>query len=102
MNSTRNGLRLNNFLRFFLKKKTEAIVKQLNLPIQVFVATGKSVYRKPRVGMWTYLCQQARDAVSELKKHLKFLANRKISPSKSTKTEAFLLGTLPVDPRINC
>lgn len=34
------------------KSKIEDIVQKINLPIQVFVATGYSMYRKPAIGMW--------------------------------------------------
>lgn len=41
----------------FFQQKTEAIVKKLNIPVQVFAATGKTIYRKPMTGMWNYLCE---------------------------------------------
>ena len=40
------------------RTKVEKIVKQLNVPIQVFVSTGKGVYRKPAPGMWDALQDQ--------------------------------------------
>lgn len=37
------------------KTKIEKVVKRLNVPIQVFVSTGKGIYRKPAPGMWNML-----------------------------------------------
>lgn len=37
------------------KKKIEAVVGQIGVPIQVFIALGRSIYRKPCPGMWTSL-----------------------------------------------
>ena len=34
------------------KEKIEAILNHFALPIQVFLATGKDIYRKPAPGMW--------------------------------------------------
>uniref|UniRef100_A0A8C6UA51 Polynucleotide kinase 3'-phosphatase n=1 Tax=Neogobius melanostomus TaxID=47308 RepID=A0A8C6UA51_9GOBI len=45
------------------KSKVEDILATLKLPVQVFVATGPGVYRKPVVGMWTYLCEKANEGV---------------------------------------
>lgn len=38
--------------------KAERIVKAINLPIQMFVATESNKYRKPVVGMWEYMSQE--------------------------------------------
>lgn len=40
------------------KKKIERIVEKLNVPIQAYIATGKSFYRKPTTGMWKVLTEQ--------------------------------------------
>ncbi|XP_057695043.1 bifunctional polynucleotide phosphatase/kinase [Corythoichthys intestinalis] len=45
------------------KSKVEDILTTLQLPVQVFVATGPGIYRKPVVGMWTHLCEKANDGV---------------------------------------
>lgn len=39
------------------KWKIEQIVRSLNVPVQVFIAAGNSIYRKPLPGMWNYLIQ---------------------------------------------
>ncbi|XP_063932692.1 uncharacterized protein F21D5.5-like [Zophobas morio] len=39
------------------KGKIEAIIAKLSVPAQVFLATGKSIYRKPAPGMWKALSE---------------------------------------------
>ncbi|XP_042342152.1 bifunctional polynucleotide phosphatase/kinase [Plectropomus leopardus] len=46
------------------KSKVEDILATLKLPVQVFVATGPGLYRKPVVGMWNYLSEKANDGVT--------------------------------------
>ncbi|XP_018543113.1 LOW QUALITY PROTEIN: bifunctional polynucleotide phosphatase/kinase [Lates calcarifer] len=41
------------------KSKVEDILATLQLPVQVFVATGPGIYRKPVMGMWNHLCEKA-------------------------------------------
>ncbi|KAK1992035.1 polynucleotide kinase 3 phosphatase [Colletotrichum falcatum] len=38
------------------KQKVNAVLTQLDLPITVYAATEKDIYRKPRPGMWRELC----------------------------------------------
>jgi len=35
------------------KTKANAVFSVLDIPITLFAATGKDIYRKPRQGMWT-------------------------------------------------
>ncbi|KAK2625111.1 hypothetical protein QTJ16_005480 [Diplocarpon rosae] len=35
------------------KAKVSAVLGQLDIPIRIYAATGKDIYRKPRTGMWT-------------------------------------------------
>jgi len=37
------------------KSKANAVLSALNLPITLFAATEKDIYRKPRTGMWAEL-----------------------------------------------
>ncbi|XP_071753338.2 bifunctional polynucleotide phosphatase/kinase [Centroberyx gerrardi] len=46
------------------KSKVEDILSTLQLPVQVFVATGPGVYRKPVMGMWNHLCEKANSGVT--------------------------------------
>ncbi|OWR48194.1 Bifunctional polynucleotide phosphatase/kinase [Danaus plexippus plexippus] len=40
------------------KKKIEGLVQKLNVPVQVYLATGKGIYRKPMTGMWKILSEK--------------------------------------------
>ncbi|XP_056467303.1 bifunctional polynucleotide phosphatase/kinase [Gadus chalcogrammus] len=46
------------------KSKVEDILSSLQLPVQVFVATGPGIFRKPVTGMWTHLCEKANSGVT--------------------------------------
>ncbi|KAG4437592.1 hypothetical protein IFR05_006931 [Cadophora sp. M221] len=39
------------------KTKVLAVFGQLDIPISIYAATGKDMYRKPRTGMWTELLE---------------------------------------------
>ncbi len=39
------------------KQKCSAVLAQLDLPLSLYAATGRDVFRKPRVGMWGEMCQ---------------------------------------------
>ncbi|ROV92187.1 hypothetical protein VMCG_09317 [Cytospora schulzeri] len=39
------------------KQKASAVLAQLDIPISLYAATGKDVFRKPRTGMWRELCE---------------------------------------------
>lgn len=45
------------------KKKIEKIAEALKVPMQVFIATGDSFFRKPLTGMWQALCMFHNDNV---------------------------------------
>ncbi|XP_044209961.1 bifunctional polynucleotide phosphatase/kinase isoform X1 [Thunnus albacares] len=45
------------------KSKVEDVLTTLQLPVQVFVAAGPGIYRKPVMGMWNHLCEKANDGV---------------------------------------
>lgn len=40
------------------KIKIENLVSKIGVPIEVYIATGKSIYRKPATGMWKILTEQ--------------------------------------------
>ncbi len=39
------------------KNKVSAVFNQLDLPISIYAATEKDIYRKPRTGMWNELLE---------------------------------------------
>ncbi|XP_053670040.1 uncharacterized protein F21D5.5 [Anopheles nili] len=45
------------------RKKIEALVGKLGVPMQVFISTGMGKYRKPRTGMWKMLCENKNDGL---------------------------------------
>ncbi|KAH8821230.1 polynucleotide kinase 3 phosphatase [Xylogone sp. PMI_703] len=51
------------------KTKVSGVLTQLDLPITVYAATAKDIYRKPRTGMWTELLKDyglaAKDVLHE-------------------------------------
>ncbi|XP_050080459.1 uncharacterized protein F21D5.5 [Anopheles maculipalpis] len=45
------------------RRKIEALVRKLSVPMQVFISTGAGKYRKPRPGMWQMLCDHQNDGL---------------------------------------
>lgn len=44
--------RVSNF-----KQKANAVLTQLDMPLTLYGATGKDIFRKPRTGMWQEMCK---------------------------------------------
>lgn len=46
-----------------VKKKIKMIQQRIDVPMQFFIATGSTIYRKPRTGMWKLLEERFNDGV---------------------------------------
>lgn len=53
--TNQGGIKQSTFKIQEFKAKIKNIIKKINTPIQVFVATDRSIYRKPLPGMWESL-----------------------------------------------
>jgi len=58
--TNQGGIGINKVNEKTFKKKIENILKVINTPVQVFVATRKDIYRKPAPGMWNILVSDVR------------------------------------------
>ncbi|GJC81419.1 bifunctional polynucleotide phosphatase/kinase [Colletotrichum liriopes] len=69
------------------KQKVNAVLTQLDLPITIYAATEKDIYRKPRPGMWKELCDDYDLAGDIDLKHSIFIgdAGGRIAAPKTTK-----------------
>lgn len=47
-----------------IKQKIVMIQQRLDVPCQFFIATGSTIYRKPRIGMWEALANSFNDGVT--------------------------------------
>ncbi|KAK9296462.1 hypothetical protein QLX08_009518 [Tetragonisca angustula] len=47
----------------FFKNKVRNIVQKIGVPMQIFIATGSDIYRKPAIGMWQQL-KKKNDSIS--------------------------------------
>lgn len=45
------------------KKKLLRILQRLGIPVQVFIATGSGIYRKPCLGMWDFFQEKKNDDI---------------------------------------
>ncbi|CAJ0920307.1 unnamed protein product, partial [Mesorhabditis belari] len=59
--SNQNGIGKDHISPDAFKRKIEAIIEKLNVPIQVFLALSKNRYRKPCIGMFDYLQENCND-----------------------------------------
>lgn len=47
-----------------IKKKFERVISKVNVPVQLFMSTGKNKYRKPVTGSWGVLTQSKNDGLA--------------------------------------
>lgn len=47
-----------------LKPKFEAMVRELDLPVFILIATGENHFRKPAIEMWKHFIEQCNQGVS--------------------------------------
>ncbi|XP_055377609.1 uncharacterized protein F21D5.5 isoform X2 [Condylostylus longicornis] len=69
--TNQSGIGKGNFPLEDFKKKIEAVQNRLNIPLQVFIATGRGIFRKPLPGMWNYL-QDHKNGGVEISKERSF------------------------------
>ncbi|KAL0972774.1 hypothetical protein UPYG_G00194590 [Umbra pygmaea] len=77
------------------KSKVENILKTLQLPVQVFVASGPGIYRKPVMGMWEHLTEKANGGVAVDKSQSLFVgdaAGRPVNWAPGKKKKDFSCG----------
>ncbi|XP_016837662.1 uncharacterized protein F21D5.5 isoform X1 [Nasonia vitripennis] len=67
------------------KKKIEKLVKKIGVPMQVYLAVGQSIYRKPRTGMWDFLVHQKNDGVSVDKENSFYIGDAAGRPANATR-----------------
>ncbi|GAO19179.1 hypothetical protein UVI_02014610 [Ustilaginoidea virens] len=48
------------------KQKCSAILGNLDIPVSIYAATEKDIYRKPRIGMWNEVCEDYDIRASEV------------------------------------
>ncbi|XP_076290389.1 polynucleotide kinase 3'-phosphatase [Lasioglossum baleicum] len=53
--TNQHGLGSGRHVVKLFKNKIENIVRRIGVPIQIFIATGHTIYRKPTIGMWQKL-----------------------------------------------
>ncbi|XP_071090216.1 bifunctional polynucleotide phosphatase/kinase-like [Haliotis cracherodii] len=46
-----------------LKQKFTYIVEKLGVPVQIFIASGSGIFRKPSTGMWKYMVKKHNDGI---------------------------------------
>ncbi|KAG5890639.1 hypothetical protein JTB14_034929 [Gonioctena quinquepunctata] len=61
--TNQSGVGRDSFKIKDFKRKIENVIKKIAVPIQVFVALGKTIYRKPVTGMWNVLKDRKNDDV---------------------------------------
>ncbi|XP_023245378.1 uncharacterized protein F21D5.5 [Copidosoma floridanum] len=83
--SNQNGLGTGKVTLKDFKIKIERIVKKIGVPMQVFLAVGQSIYRKPRVGMWTHLVNEKNDGVPVEKENSFYVGDAAGRPADSSR-----------------
>ncbi|XP_053642699.1 uncharacterized protein F21D5.5 [Cherax quadricarinatus] len=72
-----------------VQKKISNIISKFGVPFQVFVSTGKGNYRKPALGMWNFLKNEANGGVDIDMKESMFIGDAAGRPAEGKKKKDF-------------
>ncbi|XP_071529360.1 uncharacterized protein F21D5.5 isoform X1 [Panulirus ornatus] len=68
-----------------VQKKIGNIIDKLGVPIQALVSTGKGEFRKPAIGMWTFLKNEANGGIEIDMKESMFVGDAAGRPAQGSK-----------------
>ncbi|XP_058806617.1 uncharacterized protein F21D5.5 isoform X2 [Phymastichus coffea] len=67
------------------KLKIERLVKKIGVPMQVYLAVGESIYRKPRTGMWQFLVDKKNDGIQVDKENSFYVGDAAGRPANASR-----------------
>nr|XP_045608307.1 uncharacterized protein F21D5.5-like [Procambarus clarkii] len=72
-----------------VQNKISNIINKLGVPVQVFVSTGKSKYRKPAIGMWNFFKNNANGGVDVDINESMYIGDAAGRPAQGSKKKDF-------------